>query len=205
MTRLIIARHGNTFDQGDTILRVGLRTDLALSKSGQAQAVRLGQYLKNAAIKPVAVFCSELQRTMQTAKIALDTAKIAQAITTNAIFNEIDYGEDDGRSEAEVVTRLGQKALAAWDNEAIVPDGWQVDSAVLIKNWQNFADEIAAKYPEQDILVVSSNGIVRFAPYITGQYEQFKQQYNIKLSTGAYGILQSSHGLWQVINWNIRP
>ena len=28
MTRLLIARHGNTFDKGDVLLRVGKRTDL---------------------------------------------------------------------------------------------------------------------------------------------------------------------------------
>ena len=34
MARVIICRHGNTFDKGDLVRRVGARTDLALSKSG---------------------------------------------------------------------------------------------------------------------------------------------------------------------------
>ncbi|HAO37083.1 MAG TPA: histidine phosphatase family protein, partial [Hyphomonas sp.] len=38
MARLIIVRHGNTFDKGDTVTRVGGRTDLPLSASGLAQA-----------------------------------------------------------------------------------------------------------------------------------------------------------------------
>ena len=37
-TRLIIARHGNTFDAGDIPTRVGRRTDLPLVASGEAQA-----------------------------------------------------------------------------------------------------------------------------------------------------------------------
>ena len=38
MARVIICRHGNTFDKGDLVRRVGARTDLALSKSGIKQA-----------------------------------------------------------------------------------------------------------------------------------------------------------------------
>ena len=41
---IYIVRHGNTFDPGDTLLRVGARTDLALSVSGCEQADRLGRH-----------------------------------------------------------------------------------------------------------------------------------------------------------------
>ncbi|MFZ4686424.1 MAG: histidine phosphatase family protein [Hyphomonadaceae bacterium] len=37
-TRIFIVRHGNTFDKGDVVTRVGGRTDLPLSTSGSAQA-----------------------------------------------------------------------------------------------------------------------------------------------------------------------
>lgn len=39
--RLIIVRHGNTFDKGDVVTRVGGRTDIPLSVSGRAQAESL--------------------------------------------------------------------------------------------------------------------------------------------------------------------
>ena len=38
MSRVYIVRHGNTFDRGDVILRVGGRTDIPLSTSGIDQA-----------------------------------------------------------------------------------------------------------------------------------------------------------------------
>ena len=44
MGRLVdiyIVRHGNTFDKGDVVTRVGARTDLGLSSSGQTQAEAL--------------------------------------------------------------------------------------------------------------------------------------------------------------------
>ena len=42
MTDIYIVRHGNTFDKGDVVTRVGARTDLPLSRSGFAQAEALG-------------------------------------------------------------------------------------------------------------------------------------------------------------------
>ena len=36
-TKLIVVRHGNTFNKGDTILRVGSKTDLPLTATGVQQ------------------------------------------------------------------------------------------------------------------------------------------------------------------------
>ena len=46
MLKLFVARHSNTFDKGDEVLRVGKRTDLPLSSSGRLQAKQLGTFLK---------------------------------------------------------------------------------------------------------------------------------------------------------------
>jgi len=46
MTIMLIARHGNNFDPGQTAVRVGIRTNLPLSASGRQQAINLGNYLK---------------------------------------------------------------------------------------------------------------------------------------------------------------
>ena len=42
--KVYIVRHGNTFDKGDVVTRVGARTDLPLSSSGQTQAEQLAAY-----------------------------------------------------------------------------------------------------------------------------------------------------------------
>ena len=57
-TKLIIARHGNTFDKGDVCVRCGLHTDLPLSVSGNAQAVLMGKFFKLKNINPDVVFTS---------------------------------------------------------------------------------------------------------------------------------------------------
>lgn len=206
-TQLIIARHGNTFDTGDIIRRVGVGTDIPLSSSGRQQAECLGLYLKEQNLLPSKVFCSQLQRTRQTAQLALQQAKHSATIEPLAMFNEIDYGVDENQSEEKVVARLGKEALQKWDQEAIVPHGWNVDPNKIIYDWQQFAEDIEKNYCGQVILVVTSNGIARFAPHLIQDFASFQQKYNIKMSTGALSLLckEIHETPWHVLQWNYRP
>ncbi len=45
MTKLIIIRHGNTFNPDQTPLRVGAGTDIPLVTSGREQAKNIGLWL----------------------------------------------------------------------------------------------------------------------------------------------------------------
>lgn len=204
MTTLLIARHGNTFDPGEQVLRVGKNTDLPLSNSGREQAVRLGNYFKDNAIKIDTAFTSSLIRTIETAKIALNTAGSFAAVRQNHIFDEIDYGPDEGKPEPEVIARVGTDALQAWDNAAIVPPGWNVDPQEIIQNWHDFAAMLLHKFPSQTILVVTSNGIARFAPHLIADFAAFSQKHPLKISTGALCCLQTTADGWNVEYWNKR-
>lgn len=204
MTTLIIARHGNTFNPEDTPTRVGARTDLPLVESGKKQAVRLGQWLKDHALYPEVTYCSELQRTQETAKIALKTLGYAQPIFPLSIFNEIDYGVDENLTEDKVIARIGAQAIKDWDEKAIIPDGWKFDPKQCIEDWKNFAQHIIDD--KQDVIfVVTSNGTARFAPHTAGNFQEFAKNHTIKLSTGALGILEFKNNQWIVKDWNIKP
>jgi probable phosphoglycerate mutase len=205
-TRLIIARHGNTFTADQNPTRVGARTDLPLVEKGQSQAAALGTALKTQGMIPDVIFTSNLKRTIETAEIAAKNggfSNIPRAI--NPIFNEIDYGPDENKEEPEVIARLGQEALKQWDEKAIVPDGWLVDPDQIRQNWKNFAHEMRANHDGKTILIVTSNGIARFAGALLDNESDFQTQHSIKLSTGAYGVLEDRGGAWHVQSWNIRP
>lgn len=204
MTKLIIARHGNTFGPDDTPTRVGGRTDLPLVESGREQAVRLGQYLKAHDLIPEITYSSELKRTKETAEIALKQTGFPQPVFPLNIFNEIDYGPDENQTEDKVIARIGEQVIKDWDDKAIVPEGWQFDPQECIENWKNFANHIVKD--EQDIiLVVTSNGIARFAPHITGKFDEFAKDNKIKLSTGALALFEYVEGEWTIKDWNVRP
>ncbi|WP_409433968.1 histidine phosphatase family protein [Litorimonas sp. RW-G-Af-16] len=191
MARIIILRHGNTFDPSDVVTRVGGRTDLPLSNSGVAQAKAIAAHFKGQTFTHV--YCSPLRRTRQTAEIVAGRAETLPFLT------EIDYGPDENKPEAEVVARLGQEAIEAWDSAAIVPNGWRVNPAQIKSDWTAFL----AAYADQpgDILVVTSNGTARFLFDVTHTAEAFER----KLKTGAYGTIAYHDGFPTITSWNIRP
>lgn len=225
MITLVIARHGNTFESGETPRRVGARTDLALTEKGRMQAQAIGAYLKTHQLVPDVTYCSALQRTRETAEIAVKTAGHPQMPYALDIFNEIDYGPDENKTEDEVIARIGEDAIKDWDKNALVPEGWLVDPEEIITNWHGFAEKIlqdAAQSPmiaahpaaelaqnldhsDETVLVVTSNGVARFAPHLTGDFDGFLENHTIKISTGALCILDYDGNKWVVREWNLKP
>ena len=205
MTRLLIARHGNTFGQNEIPVRIGRRTDIPLVESGRRQAGLLGKFLKENPPPLSAVYSSCLKRAFETAVLALEAAEWALDVQQMSVFDEIDYGPDEGKAEEEIILRIGKKALEAWDKDAIVPSDWQVNPNEIIQRWHEFAEMVCEQYIGQTVMVVTSNGIARFAPYLTGDIETFKQQYAIKISTGAICSLVKNDPDWKVEYWNIKP
>ncbi len=205
MTTLIIARHGNTFGPGDTVTYVGGRTDLPLVESGVEQAKALGRYLKDNSLIPDVVYASGLQRTIQTAKIAIKETGVTNPVFSLDIFNEIDYGPDENKTREDIVARIGEDALKKWDEDGIMPPGWNADTDQIIENWKGFAQSAASHDDGETVLVVTSNGIGRFAPYVTGNYDTFRKSHNPKLATGSFGLLIHADSGWTVTGWNIKP
>ncbi|MCD8526361.1 MAG: histidine phosphatase family protein [Alphaproteobacteria bacterium] len=205
MTTLIIARHGNTFGPDDIVTYVGGRTDLPLVEKGVEQAKAIGRYLKDNRLIPDVVYSSTLQRTQETARIAVKESGVTNPVFPLEIFNEIDYGPDENQPADKVKARIGEEALKHWEEEGLPPPGWMVDPVQIIKNWQGFADQVCAHDDGEVALVVTSNGIARFAPYITGDYEGFRECFSPKLATGALGILTHTGGRWLVKEWGLKP
>jgi len=144
VTRIVICRHGNTFDKGDIVTRVGARTVETLAA-------------ELSAFNFTHAYCSPLMRTQQTA-MAIISPQIP--LVPLEFLTEIDYGEDENKPETEVIARIGQDMLDLWDLEAIVPDGWKVNPEAIILSWEQFFEN--QREQEGDILVVTSNGIARF-------------------------------------------
>lgn len=205
-TRLLIARHGNTFGPGDIVTRVGI-TDLPLVESGLMQGQRIGAYISKHNLTPDVIYSSQLKRAIQTAEQAQKTMHTQLPIKKLAIFNEIDYGPDENQPEEKVIARIGEQALKNWETSAAVPAGWNVDPTEIINHWKHFARQITEDHAGKIILVVTSNGIARFAPYLTGNFDHFTSKHSIKISTGAICLLEKSMSseAWNCLDWNIKP
>lgn len=214
-TTLLIARHGNTFGPGDVVTRVGGRTDLPLVESGREQGLCLGNYLNNRGLVPDFIFTSSLKRTIEMADMIEQALGRSIPRSELSIFSEIDYGPDEGRPEAEVVARIGMEALKAWDTKAIVPNGWRVDPAEIAQSWRSFAQRVVAEFLGKRVLVISSNGIIRFAPVLTDEGDSFYERYQPKVATGALcrfewdgegeGAGEWDTQKWHCKEWNVKP
>jgi probable phosphoglycerate mutase len=199
MARLFIVRHGNTFDKGDTVTRVGARTDLPLSVSGREQAQKLAAHFSGTRFS--AALCSPLSRTRQTARAILRERSDNPALLIAPFLTEIDYGPDENQPEEAVAARLGP-ALEAWDRDAVPPPGWLVDPAALRAGWRALLAR-AAELPETaTALIVTSNGIARFLPDVV---EEAPADLDRKLKTGAWGELIVTPARSQLLTWNQRP
>lgn len=222
MRRLIVVRHGNTFRPGETPTRVGGRTDLPLVESDRARgAARL---LRSLGHIPGQVFAAPLKRTLQTAELILDELELALPVRPAPAFTEIDYGPDENRTEDQVRLRLGryylaeagldvdalpeerlkergEEALALWNVRAIPPQGWRVDPEAIIAAWQSFAADIGQN---ESVLLVSSNGIIRYAPFLLPMDERarFQAEHKLKVTTGGVCVFTRENGEWQCPLWN---
>jgi broad specificity phosphatase PhoE len=194
-TRLYVVRHGNTFDKGDIVTRVGGRTDLPLSTSGKAQAEALARHF--ASIPFATARSGPLKRTRETARAILAAQANPPELTTDLFLREIDYGPDENRPEEDVVARIGKAALDAWERDSIVPPGWRVDTQALIGNWQETFAELRDRPGNH--LIVTSNGIARFALNAAGAPRN-----EAKLATAAWGVLALEGGEAKVEAWNVR-
>lgn len=192
---LYIVRHGNTFDKGDIVTRVGGRTDLPLSTSGQAQAQKLAAHFVTVTFATAR--SGPLKRTRETANAILTARSDAPELITDLFLREIDYGPDENRPEEDVIARIGKPALDAWERDSIPPHGWRVDPAAIIGNWQELFSDLAEEGGAH--LIVTSNGIARFALAAANAHRP-----DAKLPTGGYGIIRLSPEP-TVIDWNLRP
>lgn len=200
MARLFIVRHGNTFDAGDVVTRVGGRTDLPLSSSGRRQAEALAAHFAEARF--TAALASPLQRTRATARAILGARTDAPALLIRSFLREIDYGPDENQPEEAVLARLGEAALKAWDEDGAPPPGWLVDPAAIRAGWAALLAETGALAADARVLVATSNGTARFLPDVV---DTAPEGLDRKLKTGAWGEVDVTPAGARIAAWNQRP
>lgn len=202
---IVIVRHGNTFEAGEEPRRIGARTDLPLTAKGLQQADALGRCFADKDWRFSRIVTSPLLRTRQTAEAIAAHQALPVPIEPASFLREIDHGPDEGQTEQDVLARIGAEAIAAWDNQGIAPSGWSVDAAGRSAAWRAFLSESAAA--PGPVLAVTSNGAARFALLSDpGLMRQSNGLASLKLSTGAYGIIEvTAEGGLRIAAWNERP
>lgn len=119
--------------------------DPALDEVGNAQAARIGAFLRSTSTEPPVVMSSPLLRARQTA------AHIADDVTIDDRWQEIAYGIYEGRPLADV----GASQWARWraDDHFALEGGESL--AALLARVRPALDDLLALAAERDVVVVS--------------------------------------------------
>jgi 2,3-bisphosphoglycerate-dependent phosphoglycerate mutase len=120
MSTLIMIRHGES-EWNDKGLFTGW-VDARLSERGKLEAVRSGQQLADAGLRPDIVHTSVLTRAIQTANIALDVADLAWLpVHRSWRLNERHYGALQGKDKAQTRAEFGNEQFMLWRRSYDVP------------------------------------------------------------------------------------
>ncbi|CAK0777755.1 Phosphoglycerate mutase [uncultured Gammaproteobacteria bacterium] len=207
---IVFARHGNTFGPGDKVVWVGRETDLPLVEKGWEQARAAGEALKRRGIVPDAVYCAGLKRTRSTAEtmVGVFGGAVSQPVPQPVVdrrLDEIDYGTWAGRTSDEIAGLSGgAERLRVWSklDQWPVDAGWVTSEAEMMAGLRAFIAEVLDPAPDNaTLLVVSSNGVLRFLPRLFG----LPASRSYQMKTGHLGLVTREDGNYRLRGWNLAP
>ncbi len=154
-TRLYLVRHGATQLTAED--RFSGAENVFLSDAGREQAEHLATRLAG---KPIAaVFCSPLDRTLETARIVAKPHGLTPVAQDG--LREISHGHWEGMTRQEVETQFA-KEYAAWESDpfTFAPRGGESGISVLARALPVIR-EIVVKHEGQNVIVVSHKATLR--------------------------------------------
>jgi broad specificity phosphatase PhoE len=154
-TRIYLIRHGATSSTAED--RFSGATDVALSPVGRSQAQRLAARLADDRIR--AVYCSPLQRALETAAIVGRAHALAPILKEG--LREIDHGHWEGLRRADVESRFALE-YAAWEEDpfTFAPQGGESGLSVMARAMP-VVREVVQQHADQDVAIVSHKATIR--------------------------------------------
>jgi broad specificity phosphatase PhoE len=208
--RLILVRHGNTFEAGQVCTHVGARTDLSLTTEGREQAKRVGHYLSSQGIQPTAIYAGKLKRQIETSLIIGETLNVSHLHLNEPALTEVDFGLWEGLT-TEAITKRWKKEYEDWSKGGIWPEGiFEGTLDAHLNEINNWIAHLRSDYkPGESIVGVTSNGIIRyFHSFAAEKWNHCVQTRNmeaLKVKTGHLCELLLSADDLKVISWNKNP
>lgn len=205
---IILARHGNTFNPGDKIYRVGKRNDLPLTLQGIKQAEVFADALNDKDITPCAIYCSPLQRTQKFAQTIINKMGLNISPKIQESLNELDYGAWSGLTDEEITARFPEE-LKAWKEKSVWPQHseWPENEEAVIASIKQFAQKLAQEHNSNDtVLIVSSCGRLRyFLKLAEGAFENMLQNKGVNVKTGNACKIRFNNNEFKIEQWNVSP
>jgi broad specificity phosphatase PhoE len=157
MTHLFLVRHGTTIWHDEN--RYAGVSDVALDPRGYVQAERLAAWASEAGL--AAVWCSPLNRARDTAAPAARAAGLELRIDER--LREIDFGKIEGKTMAEAEQLFPDDIRRFKVDPATYPMPGSEDPYQAARRAVSALREIATCHPQQRVLVVAHNTLIRLA------------------------------------------
>jgi broad specificity phosphatase PhoE len=204
MRRLLLVRHGNTFEDGTVPTRVGARSDLPLTHKGIAQAQAFAAAARSAGLCLGPFLAGPLQRTRDFVARGFDVAP-----TLDTRLREIDYGDWEGLTDAEIAARAGSVMLEDWNKRCVWPQGqnWAPVEATLAAGAASLVNELAHGSQRCVPVLCSSQGVLRyFAKLDEAFFANAQRDGKLGVGTGSCcGVRIATSGALVVDFWNDKP
>ncbi len=189
MKRLVIVRHGET-EWSASGQHTG-RTDIALTPAGEAAAAGLGRRLAELGLAPTMRLSSPRSRAVETARLA----GLGDGLVTDARLAELDYGDYEGRTTAEI-----RAERPDWDLfRDGCPEGETIDEA-----GRRADDLLASLAPEEGDGDVALAGHGHFSRILAARYLTLpaEQARHFALGTASLSLLGHEHEWRCLLLWN---
>lgn len=157
MSRLILLRHGNTFEEGAPCVQIGSQTDLPLTSFGKEQIKKIAEALIKTSTTPHRFFSGPLKRHKESMEILARSFQSSYEVIP--ALNEIDYGPWEGLSIEEIEKKWPQESRE-WSMES----KWQpsVFKSSFEEHFKQLHDWFETLSSENlTIVAVTSGGILR--------------------------------------------
>jgi len=205
MPQLILVRHGNTFESGETPTFVGGRTDMNLTAKGEAQGQAIAAMIHDKFMPLESIVTGPLIRTRRFAEMI--HAETGVPFSVDQRLCEIDYGLWENKTTEDVIAQYGAACFEAWEFEGVWPAtmGWSPDQATLNENIRSLLAQQHEKLRatgSTNRVLVTSNGILRIVyRLVTGH----RPDNAAKVKTGHYCVLSPTAEGWTIDAWNEKP
>lgn len=203
---LLLARHGNTFGPEDTPVWVGANEDLPLVEAGLEQSREIGRAIRDAGLVLDQILAGPLKRTRTGARLAAEQSGFTGEVEIDERLKEIDYGVWGGKTDAEVAEQWGMGAIEAWRERSVAPEGagWSPSPATIRANVRAVFSSVTRDLSDDnDVLVVTSNGILRYFHELLA--DERAGPGNAKVKTGHLCGAKIEPGGTRLLFWNIAP
>jgi len=191
-----LARHGESTWNAEN--RLCGRSDIPLSEVGRQQAKSLAARLKPIPFE--ALYSSPLQRAFETARLISEVVGLQPILDQRLV--ELDYGQWEGRTLADIMANDGQ-AFRAWNAKPaqLAPPGGE-SGLEAQQRIVSFLDSVAAGHPQGHVLVVFHKTVCRLAIcHVLGMApDEYRRR--LVLSNAALSIIRPRPHGWQLACFN---